>query len=83
VTGVWVGNDENKPMVRVTGGSIPTQIFYDYMRPQLKDAPVSKLLIASEPAWVKQDRVLENLLKTMRLTASVSAYDLRGRHLVR
>ena len=68
VTGVWVGNDENKPMVRVTGGSIPTQIFYDYMRPQLEDAPVSKLLIASEPAWVKQDRVLENLLKTIEDT---------------
>jgi 1A family penicillin-binding protein len=30
VVGVWVGNDDNAPMSRVTGGSIPARIFRDF-----------------------------------------------------
>ncbi len=30
VTGVWVGNDDNKPMNKVTGGSLPVDIWHDY-----------------------------------------------------
>ncbi len=36
VTGVWVGNDDFTPMRRVTGGSLPAQIWNDYMREALK-----------------------------------------------
>jgi len=31
VTGVWVGNDDNSPMNKVTGGSLPTHIWHDFM----------------------------------------------------
>lgn len=31
VTGVWVGNDDNKPMKHVTGGLLPAQIWKDFM----------------------------------------------------
>jgi penicillin-binding protein 1A len=31
VTGVWIGNDDGKPMKRVTGGGLPTQIWRDLM----------------------------------------------------
>jgi membrane peptidoglycan carboxypeptidase len=31
VVGVWVGNDDNRPMRRVTGGMLPAQIFRDFM----------------------------------------------------
>jgi penicillin-binding protein 1A len=31
VTGVWLGNDDFKPMKRVTGGSLPTMIWRDLM----------------------------------------------------
>ncbi len=31
VTLVWLGNDDNSPMRRVTGGSLPAQIWYDVM----------------------------------------------------
>ena len=50
VTGVWVGNDNNKPMKKVTGGNIPAQLWHNYMveaeagqpiRPLLADAPVA------------------------------------------
>jgi penicillin-binding protein 1A len=48
VTGVWVGNDDNKSMKKVTGGNIPAQLWHNYMveaeagkpaRPLLADAP--------------------------------------------
>ena len=31
VAGVWIGNDDNKPMKKVTGGSLPSQIWHDFM----------------------------------------------------
>lgn len=31
VTGVWVGNDDNTPMDKVTGGSLPVAIWHDFM----------------------------------------------------
>jgi penicillin-binding protein 1A len=30
-TGVWMGNDDNKPMKHVSGGTFPTQLWHDYM----------------------------------------------------
>ncbi len=31
VTGVWVGNDDNKPMKRVQGSTLPAPIWHDFM----------------------------------------------------
>ncbi|MBI3441992.1 MAG: hypothetical protein HY052_09390 [Proteobacteria bacterium] len=31
VTGIWMGNDDNTPMRRVTGGKYPAQLWHDYM----------------------------------------------------
>jgi len=31
VAGVWVGNDSNRPMEKVTGGSLPAEIWHDVM----------------------------------------------------
>ena len=33
VTGVWVGNDDNSPTKKITGGSIPSAIWKDVMEP--------------------------------------------------
>jgi penicillin-binding protein 1A len=33
VAGVWVGNDDNSPTAKVTGGSIPAEIWRDVMAP--------------------------------------------------
>ncbi|MFZ4761566.1 MAG: transglycosylase domain-containing protein [Alphaproteobacteria bacterium] len=35
VTGVWVGNDNNKPMKKITGGSLPARIWKNYMQQAL------------------------------------------------
>lgn len=41
--GVWVGNDDFKPMARVTGGSIPARIWKDFMSVALADMPQTNL----------------------------------------
>ena len=38
-TGVWLGNDDNKPMRKVTGGLLPVDIWKDYMRKSHKGLP--------------------------------------------
>jgi penicillin-binding protein 1A len=30
-TGVWLGNDDNHPMRKIVGGSLPAQLWHDYM----------------------------------------------------
>ncbi len=65
VTSVWVGNDANKPMKNVTGGTIPARIFQDYMSRQLENSLPTNLLVASEPAWVEQERELNSLLNSI------------------
>ncbi len=39
VTATWVGNDDNKPMNKVTGGSIPALMWRDFMKEALKNVP--------------------------------------------
>jgi penicillin-binding protein 1A len=43
VTGVWVGNDNNAPMVKVTGGKLPSQIFRTFMESAENGLPVKPL----------------------------------------
>ncbi len=43
VTGIWVGADDNSPMSRVTGGSIPARIWHDYMEGALAGLPKTRL----------------------------------------
>ena len=39
VTGVWVGNDDNTPMKKVTGGMLPAKIWHNFMQPALASTP--------------------------------------------
>ncbi|HEX3216676.1 MAG TPA: PBP1A family penicillin-binding protein [Aestuariivirgaceae bacterium] len=39
LTGVWVGNDDNSPTKKVTGGSIPAAIWVDIMAPLHANLP--------------------------------------------
>jgi len=49
VTGVWVGADDNSPMAKVTGGSIPAQIWKDMMGDIVPTLPNRRLPV-SDPA---------------------------------
>ncbi len=55
ITGVWVGNDDNTSMKKVTGGTIPAQIWQSYMAdahagiaPKPLTAPEPQILSATD-----------------------------------
>ena len=66
VTGVWVGNDDNSKMARVTGGSIPAQIWQSYMQAALASLPAAaraaRLPVASPPPDIQKQKKLDHLL---------------------
>lgn len=62
VTAVWVGDDDNKPMKNVTGGSIPAIIFKDVMSAQLNETEETRLHVSTEPEWARKDAQLRNML---------------------
>jgi penicillin-binding protein 1A len=43
ITGVWIGNDDFSPMKKITGGTLPAQIWSGFMRTALKNMPASTL----------------------------------------
>lgn len=43
VTGVWLGNDDNSPTKKVTGGNLPVEIWSRFMKTAHQGAPVSGL----------------------------------------
>ena len=43
-TGVWMGNDNNRPMQKVSGGGFPAQLWHDYMVEAESGLPVRALL---------------------------------------
>lgn len=63
VTGVWVGNDDNSPMQKVTGGALPVAIWHDYMAEALAGTPPDDVIrpnggsfnIATAPTDVTPD----------------------------
>ncbi|MEM7730273.1 MAG: PBP1A family penicillin-binding protein [Pseudomonadota bacterium] len=63
--GVWVGNDANQPMRRVTGGTLPAEIFADVMGAALADRPAALLPQTAKPdGLVRRDR-LNSLLDAL------------------
>ncbi|MDO9411501.1 MAG: PBP1A family penicillin-binding protein [Pseudolabrys sp.] len=43
VTGVWLGNDDNSPMKKVTGGSLPVEVWSHFMRDSHQGVPMAAL----------------------------------------
>jgi len=76
VTGVWVGNDDNSPMQRVTGGALPVAIWHDFMTEALAGTPPrdvmrpngSGLIASAAPTEITPDTpetiegMIENIL---------------------
>ena len=40
--GVWVGNDDNSPLGKVSGGTVPARIWRDFMRQAIGAAPAPR-----------------------------------------
>ena len=45
VTGIWFGNDDNSPMVKVTGGALPAHAWHDFMSVALRGMPIRPLTV--------------------------------------
>jgi penicillin-binding protein 1A len=54
LAGIWIGNDDNSPMLKVTGGSLPAEIFDAVMTEALKDRKPS----AFEKSPLKSEVIL-------------------------
>ena len=60
VVGVWIGNDDNSPMRRVTGGSLPAQIWQRFMtdaRRQDRQFQSRLPRVAAFPSRVRRGRI--------------------------
>lgn len=53
VAGFWVGKDDNRPMHKITGGSIPARMWHDFMMDAHKGIPPHGLYTHSSD-WLEQ-----------------------------
>ncbi|MEM7665671.1 MAG: transglycosylase domain-containing protein [Pseudomonadota bacterium] len=49
VVGIWIGNDDNSPLDRVTGGGLPARIWKDFMRGALSLKPAPAPSVSPDP----------------------------------
>ena len=69
VTGVWFGNDNNKPTKKLTGGGLPAKVWRDFMEAAHHDLPVKPL--PGAPVWLSQ-YLAELPVPTFRPEATVA-----------
>lgn len=73
VTGIWVGNDDDTPMKRVTGGTLPAQIWRSFMRQadlRAGDLRLPPTLMASIAARQEAMRVAAEIRELESLEAA-------------
>jgi penicillin-binding protein 1A len=71
IAGIWFGNDDNKPMHKVTGGALPARTWHDFMVAALKDVPPTPLPSAPAPSWI--DRIISGLTPRKEVPAPAPA----------
>ncbi len=78
VGGVWVGNDDDKPMAKVTGGEMSAKIWADMMKVALKDIPPEQLPGAKQAEEYLSPESMERLNFYRRLSSAFSSVEARG-----
>jgi penicillin-binding protein 1A len=85
VAGVWLGNDDDTPMNRVTGGSLPAMLWRRFMMAATRDMPVRPLpgtqeVAATEPAAVptKGGGLIDEFLNLFRRSTPPPPYPPGG-----
>jgi penicillin-binding protein 1A len=76
---VWVGHDDRSPMNRITGGSIPVEIFVDTMRAAHANLPPRPLPGIEQPSYTRRDLEDASFFRSLAnaLRASSIINDLR------
>ena len=75
VTGVWVGNADNKPMERVSGITGAGPIWHDFMQEALKGKPIQDF---TRPDWFDRSRRVRHI--GLAAYALLSLHQARGIH---
>jgi penicillin-binding protein 1A len=63
VTGVWLGNDDNSPTKKATGGGLPVEVWTRFMRTAHQGVPVAALPSSQRGGF------MSNLFQTSQVTA--------------
>jgi penicillin-binding protein 1A len=63
VTGVWLGNDDNSPTKKATGGGLPVEVWTRFMRTAHQGVPVAALPNAQRGGF------MSNLFQTSQVSA--------------
>ncbi|NNE57660.1 MAG: PBP1A family penicillin-binding protein [Hellea sp.] len=79
--GVWMGNDDNSPMNKVTGGLMPTDVWKDYMYKVHKGIKYKPLLLADNTQSDSHQRrrmdfygsLVQDLVRERNLAAGIDA----------
>ncbi|MEM8743718.1 MAG: PBP1A family penicillin-binding protein [Pseudomonadota bacterium] len=66
VAGVWIGNDDSKPMKRVTGGSLPAGMWKEIMTTAHRKAQAASLPGARQPALAQSRALTEQVRRNKR-----------------
>ncbi len=64
-TGVWMGNDDNSAMIKVTGGLLPTDVWKNFMAKALKGVPMEPLTPPDPEADNELDRELQTFYSNL------------------
>ena len=62
VTGVWFGNDNGRPMKKVTGGTLPARLWARYMKRALQGVPVKSLPTSGEMVVAEEKKPAEGFI---------------------
>lgn len=80
VTGIWLGNDDNSPTKRASGGNLPATIWHDYMLPAHEGVPVASLVGASESREILAQQTESELQPFARSGEQIDAGPIRRRN---
>ena len=78
VGGVWVGNDDDKPMAKITGGEMSARMWSDMMKVALKDIPPEPLPGAKQAEEYLSSEEQERLNFYRRLASAFSSVEARA-----
>lgn len=78
VGGVWVGNDDDKPMAKITGGEMSARIWSDMMKVALEGIPPEPLPGAKQAEEYLSSEEQERLNFYRRLASAFSSVEARA-----
>ncbi len=74
VTGVWIGHDDNKPLGRTTGGSLPAQIWRSFMSRAVDARGAPRIRVPAPPEDLTP--VIDTIPSNVQVPIGDTGYDV-------